>query len=175
MSALTPPYVVTIAQDATGSAVAGLGPFVVASGVASLVGGRLWGPFADRSSRRLIAAASGTASALVLVFVALSRVGTIAEHTWLYIGTYFAIALVHEGARLGRSTYVVDLGDTGDRTDYVAVSNTAMGVLLLAVGGPSSVVELLGAEAALVLLATIGLVGVPVSLSMAEVGAGRRS
>ncbi len=173
VSALTPPYVVAIAQDATGSAVAGLGPFVVASGVASLIGGRLWGPFADRSSRRLIAFASGAASVLVLAFVALTRVEAVARHTWLYILTYFVIALVHEGARLGRSTYVVDLGDTGDRTDYVAVSNTAMGVLLLVVGAVSSVVALFGAEAALLLLAAIGLVGIPVSLSMAEVGAGR--
>ena len=173
VSALTPPYVVLLAQEATGSQVAGLGPYVIASGVASLVGGRLWGPFADRSSRRLVAFASGAASVIVLVFVAASRAGALGEAAWWYVATYFAIALVHQGARLGRSTYVVDLGDTGGRTDYVAVSNTAMGVLLLVVGGLSSLVALAGPTAALLLLAGIGLVGVPVSLSMAEVGAGR--
>lgn len=173
VSALTPPYVVILAQEATGSRVAGLGPYVIASGVASLVGGRLWGPFADRSSRRLVAFASGAASLLVLVFLAGSRLDVLAEASWWYVATYFAIALVHQGARLGRSTYVVDLGDTGGRTDYVAVSNTAMGVLLLVVGGVSSLVALAGPTAALLLLAGIGLVGVPVSLSMAEVGAGR--
>lgn len=173
VSALTPPFVVTLAQENTGSAVAGLGPFVVAAGVASLVGGRLWGPVADRSSRRLIAAASGSASVLVVVFVGLSTIDGLAGSSWWYVGTYFALALVHEGARLGRSTYVVDLGDTGNRTDYVAVSNTAMGVLLLVVGGVSSAVAVFGPVPALLLLAGIGLVGVPVSLSMPEVGAGR--
>ena len=173
VSALTPPYVVIIAQEATGDDLAGLGPFVVAAGVASLVGGRLWGPFADRSSRRLIAGASGGASVAVLVFLALNGVAALASSSWWYVGVYFAIALIHEGARLGRSTYVVDLGDTGGRTDYVAVSNTAMGVLLLAVGALSSLVALAGPTAALLLLAGIGLVGVPVSLSMEEVGAGR--
>lgn len=173
VSALTPPYVVVLAQDATGSAIAGLGPYVVAAGVASLIGGRLWGPFADRSSRRLIAFASGGASALVLVFLAATQLDGLGDASWWYVGTYFAIALVHEGARLGRSTYVVDLGDAGDRTDYVAVSNTAMGVLLLVVGGISSLVALAGPTAALLLLAGIGLAGVPVALSMPEVGAGR--
>ena len=141
--------------------------------VASLVGGRLWGPFADRSSRRLVAFASGAAWLFVLAFLALRGLDVLAEASWFYVATYFAIALVHQGARLGRSTYVVDLGDTGGRTDYVAVSNTAMGVLLLVVGGLSSLVALAGPVAALVLLAVIGLIGVPVSLSMAEVGAGR--
>lgn len=175
VSALTPPYVVLLAQEATGSALAGLGPFVVAAGLASLVGGRLWGPFADRSSRRLVAVASGSASTLVLVFLALSQRDGLGSASWWYVGTYFALALVHEGARLGRSTYVVDLGDTGGRTDYVAVSNTAMGVLLLVVGAASSLVALAGPTAALLGLAGIGLVGVPVSLSMDEVGAARHT
>jgi hypothetical protein len=173
VSALTPPYVVVLAQDATGVSVAGLGPYVVAAGVASLVGGRLWGPFADRSSRRLIAGASGGAALLVLVFLAASQLDALGGASWWYVATYFALALVHEGARLGRSTYVVDLGDRGARTDYVAVSNTAMGLLLLVVGGISSVVALAGPTAALLLLSGIGLAGIPVSLSMDEVGAGQ--
>lgn len=173
VSALTPPYVVLLAQDATDGILGGLGPFVIAAGVASLVGGRLWGPFADRSSRRLIAGASGGASLVVLVFLALNAVDGLADASWWYVAVYFVIALIHEGARLGRSTYVVDLGDTGGRTDYVAVSNTAMGVLLLVVGALSSLMALAGPTAALLLLAGIGLVGVPVSLSMEEVGAGR--
>lgn len=173
VSALTPPYVVLLAQDATGGDLGGLGPFVIAAGVASLVGGRLWGPFADRSSRRLIAGASGGASLAVLVFLVLNQVGGLADASWWYVAVYFVIALIHEGARLGRSTYVVDLGDTGGRTDYVAVSNTAMGVLLLVVGALSSLMALAGPTAALLLLTGIGLVGVPVSLSMEEVGAGR--
>ncbi len=173
VSALTPPYVVILAQQATGSDVSGLGPYVIASGVASLVGGRLWGPFADRSSRRLVAFASGAASLIVLAFLVLRGLDVLGDTSWFYVTTYFAIALVHQGARLGRSTYVVDLGDTGGRTDYVAVSNTAMGVLLLIVGGLSSLVALAGPVPALVMLSVIGLVGVPVSLSMAEVGAGK--
>ena len=75
VSALTPPYVVILAQQATGSDVAGLGPYVIASGVASLVGGRLWGPFADRSSRRLVAFASGAASVFVLAVPRAARAG----------------------------------------------------------------------------------------------------
>jgi hypothetical protein len=174
VSALTPPFIVVRAAEASGASINDLGPFLVAAGLASLIGGRLWGPLADRSSRRLIAAASGTASVIALVFLGLSQVPVLAETPWWYVGVYLLLALVHQGARLGRATYIVDLGDGGGRTDYVAVSNTAIGVLLLAVGAISSAVALFGTGRAIVLLSVAGLIGVPVSLSMPEVGRGAR-
>ncbi len=169
-SALTPPFVVSLAVSATGSEIAGLGPFVVAAGLASLLGGRTWGRFADRSSRGVMAAAAGTASAVVLIVVAVSIVG--ADTLWPWVVLYFVLSLIHTGARVGRSTYVVELGDRGARTSYVAVSNTVMGLLLLAVGAITSLLALLGTEVALVALALLGAAGVPVSLRLPETGIG---
>lgn len=171
VSALTPPYVVTLAQSATGDSIAGVGPFVVASGVAGLLGGRLWGDVADRSSRALIAGAAGTASAVVVTFLLLERADVL-DGAAFYVGSYFALALVHTAARVGRKTYVVDLGDGNDRTDYVAVSNTLMAVLLLVVGGITSALATLGPALALVVLAGIGALGVPAALSLPPVSAG---
>lgn len=169
-SALTPPFVVALAVDATGSAIAGLGPFVIAAGLASLLGGRTWGRFADRSSRLVMAAAAGSASIVVLVVVAVSAIG--APTLWPWVVLYFALSLIHTGARVGRSTYVVELGDRGARTSYVAVSNTVMGLLLLAVGGLTSLLALLGTEVALVALALLGAAGVPTALRLPETGVG---
>lgn len=167
VSALSPPFVVTIAAERIGSSVSGLGPFVVATGLASLVGGRLWGGAADRSSRLVMVAASGIGAVIVVVFLGL--LGPLGDDTGLYVGVYLALALVHTGARVGRSTYVIDLGSGDRRTQYVAASNTAMGVILLAVGGITSGLATLGPEVALVTLAGIGLAGVPTSLSLPEV------
>jgi hypothetical protein len=170
VSALTPPYVLALAQSATGDSIAGLGPFVVASGVAGLVGGRLWGGFADRSSRLVVAGAAGAASLVVVVF--LLTEGS-ADGAAFYVGSYFLLALAHTAARVGRKTYVVDLGDGNARTDYVAVSNSVMAVLLLVVGGLTGLLSALGPDAALVALAAIGALGVPAALSLPEVSAGR--
>lgn len=171
VSALTPPYVISLAQSATGDSIAGLGPFVVAAGVAGLLGGRLWGGVADRSSRALIAGAAGTASAVVVVFLVLER-SDVGGGAAYYVGAYFALALVHTAARVGRKTYVVDLGEGNDRTDYVAVSNTLMAVLLLVVGGITGALATLGPAVALVVLAGIGALGVPAALSLPRVSAG---
>ncbi len=168
-SALTPPFVVSLSSEHAGAGLAGLGAFVISSGVASLVGGRMWGRFADRSARRTMIAAAASSSAIVLGFLAVLRLEGAAEVAWLYPATYLLLALAHTGARIGRKTYVVDLAAGNRRTDYVAVSNTAMGVLLLATGVITSAVAALGVEAAILLLAVLGLAGVAVSRSLPEV------
>jgi hypothetical protein len=171
VSALTPPYIISLAQSATGDSIAGVGPFIVASGLAGLLGGRLWGDVADRSSRLVIAGAAGAASLVVGVFLLLER-GEVLTGAAFYVGVYFTLALVHTAARVGRKTYVVDLGEGNDRTDYVAISNTLMAVLLLAVGGLTSALSTLGPGVALLALAIIGALGVPAALSLPEVSAG---
>ena len=169
VSALTPPFVVTLASREGGSGLAGLGAFVIASGIASLLGGRFWGRLADRSSRRTMMLASGGASTIVVVFLVLHPIDDVRTLTLFYPATYLLLALAHTGARLGRKTYVVDLAEGNKRTDYVAVSNTAMGVLLLLTGVLTSAVAVLGAEAALLVLAVLGYAGVAVSRALPEV------
>jgi hypothetical protein len=171
VSALTPPFIVTLASEQGGAGLAGLGSFVISSGVASLVGGRFWGRFADRSSRRTMMVASGAASTIVVVFLGLLLFEDLRALPALYPATYLLIALAHTGARLGRKTYVVDLAEGNKRTDYVAVSNTAMGLLLLITGVLTSAVALLGVEAALLALAVLGFAGVLVSGALPEVSA----
>ncbi len=73
---------------------------------------------------------------------------------------YFAIlifvaAVAHQGARVGRKTYLVDLATAETRSSYTAVSNTVLGLFLLG-GGLLGVVDALygGAAVLLLLLAT---------------------
>lgn len=172
VSALSPPFIVTMATEEGDLALSGLGPFVIAQGIASLVGGRVWGRFADRSSRLVIVWASGAASVVVLGYLALIAVPAVADATLAYPIAYFLLALIHTGSRIGRKTYVVDLAEGNRRTDYVAVANTAMGVLLLLTGAITAALAEAGIEVALLFLALLGLVAVPVARTLPEVSAG---
>lgn len=169
VSALTPPFVVTLASAQGDGGLAGLGAFVISSGVASLIGGRFWGRFADRSSRRTMMVAAASASTVVVVLLALLRSDDLRTLTWLYPAAYLLLALAHTGARLGRKTYVIDLAEGNQRTEYVAVSNTAMGILLLITGALTSAIAVLGVEIALLVLAALGYLGVAVSGALPEV------
>ena len=173
VSALAPPFVVTAAAGAGTGGVSGLSGFVVASGLASLLGGRVFGGSADRSSRRLMTAGAATASTVVLGVAALLLVAGRDVPGWVLVGAFFVLALVHVGVRVGRKTYVVDAADGDRRTEYVAVSNTTMGLLLLVVGLLATAVAALGVAAALAFLGALGLAGAVAAHRLPEVSAPR--
>src|SRR5690606_4408176 len=87
----------------------------------------------------------------------------------LFIAVYFSLTLMHTGVRVGRKTYVVDMAEGDQRTRYVAVSNSAMGLVLLAVGGISSVLAIMHIVYALLFLALLGLVGVVAGARLPDV------
>jgi len=159
VSALSPPFVVGLGIQQGDQGLSSLGLFVMAQGIAGLVGGRVFGRLADGSSRRLMIGASLAASGVVVTFLGLRVLPGAGESVWLAPAAYLLLALVHVGARLARKTYVVDIAEGDQRTQYVAVANTLMGFLLLAVGAVTAALSLLGNEAALLLLAALGVVG----------------
>lgn len=169
VSALSPPFVVALAARDAGASFGQLGPFVAASGLASLVGGPVWGRLSDRSSRRAMMLSAGTSAAIVALLLAVSGFGGLRTAGWLYPLGYLLLALSHTGARIGRKTYLVDLGEGNRRTDYVATANTAMGLLLLVTGGVSAALAGLGIEVALAFLAVLGAGGAVAARSLPEV------
>lgn len=172
VSALSPPFVVSLAASRADAGLGGLGLFVVAQGVAALFAGRLLGRLADRSSRRVMIFGSGVSSLVIIAFLTLLLVPGVRESWWVYPLTYLLLAVAHTGVRVARKTYVVDLAEGDQRTEYVAVSNTLIGFLLLATGLVSGGIAVLGSEAALVFLAALGVVGMVVGRALPEVERG---
>ncbi|MVZ91217.1 MFS transporter [Microbacter sp. ANSKLAB05] len=176
VSSLSPPFIVSMSVASGTGALAGLGGFILASGVASLIGGRVFGRLADRSSRLLMAGAATAASAVAVALVLAVSIpgfdGGSALGATVFVGAYFLLTLLHSGVRVGRKTYVVDVAEGDLRTTYVAVGNTAMGIILLVVGGISSALAVLGVQWALIFLAVLGVIGAVSAVTMPEVSRG---
>lgn len=173
VSSLSPPFIVSLSARSGAEGLAGLGGFILASGLAALIGGRAFGRWADRSSRRLMTYGAAFASAVIIALVAAVELlaledGSLPAYV-LFVGSYFLLTLTHTGVRIGRKTYVVDLAEGDRRTTYVAVGNSAMGLVLLVVGAISSALAGLGVVWALLFLAGLGLLGVVFSLRLPEV------
>ncbi|WP_323794324.1 MFS transporter [Nocardioides sp.] len=164
VSALSPPFVVTLAVSSGMEGLAGLGSFIIASGLAALIGGGIFGRWADRSSAGLMSAGAAMASVVIVALVVIVTLPAFSEESawsdFLFVGCFFLLTLLHTGVRVGRKTYVVDMAEGDQRTTYVAVSNSAMGVILLVVGGVSSLLAIAAVEWALLFLAGMGIVGV---------------
>jgi MFS family permease len=127
---------------------------IVASGLAGSISAPLWGRMSDRSSRRVMVIAAAAAGAMGMATSALVALGpALMQSVWTYTLLFFAIAVFHGGVRLGRKVYLVDMANTDNRSTYVAVSNTIIGVAMLG-GGVFGVIADLSSAAAV-----IGLLG----------------
>lgn len=169
-SALSAPFYVALAQGSAQAGIATLGGFVVASGLASLVSGPIWGRFADRSSRAVMAAAAVVTAGIGLATFAVDGwLPDLAASAWFLPLAYLVLSVAHQGVRVGRKTYVVNLGEGNQRTDYVAISNTVIGVLLLVVGSVGALTPWLGNGGVIALLSLMGLAGAVMSWRLPDV------
>jgi len=76
------------------------------------------------------------------------------------VDSTFLLAVAHGGVRVGRKTYLLDMASGVRRTDYVAVSNTVIGFVLLLGGGVGLLAPWLGPGGMLLLLSMFGFGGV---------------
>lgn len=169
VSALTPPFLVTLAADYGNTMISGLGGFVIASALAAILGGRTAGRLADRSSRNVMVVGAITASAIVAVVVVTDLLFSDHNIGWVYTVAFFLISLVHVAIRVGRKTYIVDMAEGDQRTTYVAVANTSMGMILLVTGAISAYIASYGEIAALIFLGSLGALGAVLGSRMKDV------
>ena len=133
-SGLAAPYFIILARSASDDrSLLNLGIFVLAGGVADLASGVLWGRFADRDSRQVLLL-TAAATAVICMSAALLAFVDVVDGIWPILLLFLLLSVTHQGVRLGRKTYVVDLASGNRRTDYVAVSNSVIGLMLLLVG-----------------------------------------
>jgi hypothetical protein len=156
--ALAPPFYVLIAQEHAQAGLLGLGTLIIANGLATSLSAPFWGYLSDRSSRRVMANAAAGAGLLgVFTFTAVT-----VELSWatseLGLAAIFLLLIVMQGGvRLGRKVYLVDMASSANRAAYIAVSNTAIGVLMLFAGLIGLLGDWLGAAAVVLLLGLLSL------------------
>lgn len=170
VTALSTPFIVVLAGQ-QGADLTGLGAFIIASGGASLLGGRVSGMLSDRSSKSTMAWAAAVASSVLLLLVLSAKLFDARVNAWVMPLGFFLVNLAHTAVRVSRKTYLVDMAEGDRRTLITGASNTVMGVVLLVVGAISSAISVLGPQAALIFLAAIGYAGVVGAARLKDVSA----
>ncbi len=167
-SGLSAPFFIILAQQAEDtSGILSLGMFILVSGLASIVSGFVWGRLSDINSRTVMQI---TAAATSLICIAAALVSEFqSASVYLLLGLYFLLSVIHEGVRVGRKTYVLDMAGGRKRTDYVSVGNTLIGVLLLVIGLLSAAIASLSLTWVLGAFAAMSAVGFVLGFRMKEV------
>lgn len=144
VTAIAPPYLLAL-TEARDQGLGSLGPFVVASSIATILGGRVWGRLSDRSSRHVLVGAAGAGVVLfTLAGIGAGMFPHVLAEPWVAAGLLFLVVLAYQGVRLGRSTHLVDMADAEERAIYTAVSNTVVGVVILTTGAFGALSEWIG-------------------------------
>mgnify|MGYP003645374984 CR=1 FL=1 len=152
-TALAPPYLLAIAGR-EGNGLGDLGPFVMASALAAVVSSYVWGRLSDISSRRvLILSACVGAGVLGTVSIAGLADANWLERAFILPAALFVLMIAYQG----RSTHLVDMADEDRRAGYTALSNTIIGVVLVAGGAFGWISELYSTQAVLGIFAIMCL------------------
>lgn len=169
-TSLMGPLFVAMAQRETGHDLTGLGWLILAAGLASALSSSFWGQLSDISSRNTMAIAAGFAGLLGLI--SLGVAATIPEmenSVAFYAILLFLLGVSHSGVRIGRKTHIVDLAGKDKKAEYVALSNSIIGVLLLVLGAFSGAAMAFGLEVGIIALSVLALVGAGTALTMRDV------
>lgn len=167
-TALAPPFLVLLASGAGEARFDQLGALLLASAAASFLSSYVWGRLSDRSSRMVLIAAGGLGALSLGAALALSAAGLFAA-TWAVSACLFALMIAYHGVRSGRSTYLVDMAPEDNRAGYTAVSNTVIGVILLASGAFGALASLGGPALPVALFAGLCVVAGLLALGLHEV------
>ena len=84
----------------------------------------------------------------------------------------FGLMIAYQGVRLGRATHLVDMADADSRAAYTALSNTVIGILLLAGGLFSLVANWFGGEVVLAVMAGMSGLAIVAAWGLEEVQRG---
>ncbi len=169
-SAFAIPYIVVLVQRAAEGQLLSFAALLLAEGAAGLLSAPLWGRWSDTGAHRVMAAAAGIsvavmAAALGLHWLLPGALGVVPVAALLL----FVAAVAHQGARVGRKTYLVDMATGANRAQYTAVSNTVIGLFLFSGAGLGIIDAAYGTASVLVFLALVGVLAVWRSLSLPSV------
>lgn len=152
--ALMPPFIVIMSYQNTTVGLGGLGGLVLANGIAGATSSVFWGRLGDRHSRLAISIAAALGALVGMVIWAMWLLDSdLLYRPLTYVLLVFSVAIAHNGARLSRKVYLVDMATSETRAAYVAVSNTVIGGAMLAAGAFGALADLFGPPVAILLLA----------------------
>lgn len=136
---------------------------IIAQGLANFLSSYLWGWLSDISALLCMRAGASIAilASLTLLMSPLYYHNLTSE-TFFIVGLFFILGIGHQGVRTGRKIYGVDIATEQHRTEFIATSNTLVGLAILALGVIYSALTVFSTELSLIFMTggiILGVVG----------------
>ena len=155
--ALVIPFYVLLIQQNLQAQLSLLGWLIIANGLANILSAPLIGKLADHNSKLVMTVSAFTAGAIGVATWYLVNYTNGIGSTAVYLFIFFLVTLTHGAIRLGRKVYLVDMANSDNRSQYVAVSNTLIGIVMLVFGSIGIVADVLNVQSVILVLSVIAL------------------
>jgi hypothetical protein len=156
---IAPVFVMLYAGDLSYS----LAYLIIAQGLANFLSSYLWGWLSDESALWCMRTGAFIVilAALMLLVLPLYY-EEINGETFFIVGLFFILGIGHQGVRTGRKIYGVDIATEQHRTEFIATSNTLVGLAILAFGIIYSALTVVSHELSLMVMMggiSLGILG----------------
>jgi MFS family permease len=166
---LAQPFFIIIGRQEVGSEVSSLGIIVVAAGIANIISSPFWGRFSDKSSRNMMIAVAALGIVNILIMASFPMWAGNLKNIYTFSILLLIQVMAHGGARLSRKTYLVDFAPDKDRSLYVALSNTMIGLFTLVAAGFGVIATLFGLQIILLFYAALLVAAIILGLTLKDV------
>jgi hypothetical protein len=157
-TAVAPPFLILLSDATSGSIIEKLGGLILASSLASLVSGRIWGKLSDKSTPAVLAL-SGVSAAIILAIAFIAVQTSLYATIWFLPAILFVLMVSYQGVRIARSVHLVNIAHENTRAAYAAISNTIIGIVLLGTGLFGFIAETTNVQVVIGILALMSLTG----------------
>jgi hypothetical protein len=127
------PFFAIHAASFHGNSLSGLNAFVIAANIGLIIGGFAWAKFDESSVDRILILAAGIAGIGGLLAMAI-EVGFASQSIFLYAVVFVLVSLGADGVKNGRTLYLIGMATHEERPFCIAVANTTIGIVGIAVG-----------------------------------------
>lgn len=159
-SALVAPYFMLESQSGADEL---LPLYLAAQAAAAMLSSLIWGRLSDYSARRTLQLAGVIAVAACIGLLWFSS-----DSIWVSGLLFFILSVAHTGVRTGRKTYSLDVREGQNRTELVAFSNTAIGLLLLAFGALYAVLPVMISFSVVYIMTAVLIVAIGLTVMLPE-------
>lgn len=165
---LAQPFFIIIGRQEVGSEVSSLGIIVIAAGIANIISSPFWGRFSDKSSRNMMIAVAALGIVNILIMASFPFWAGNFKNIYTFSLLLLIQVMAHGGARLSRKTYLVDFAPDKDRSLYVALSNTMIGLFTLVAAGFGVIAALFGLQIMLLFYAALLVAAILLGITLKD-------
>jgi predicted MFS family arabinose efflux permease len=166
---LLQPFYVLIAKGTSSASWNFLGYLIIVSGLAQVISSPFWGKIADQSATRLMRISGIIAIGAAIYALTFHSFANLDLGFYAFLPVIFINGIAYSGARLSRKTYLVNFAPKDDRSTYVSVANTVIGLFTLVAATFGIIAAYFGLSAQLIFFIVLLLLAVLLSYKLKKV------